>query len=175
MFLIGDNAVNFIKGDTFIENTRYPYDCALNFAVVGEYIIGSFKYADGELNNIIKKYNLKPINVRQGYAKCNICVVNDNAVITEDAGIAKSLKENNIDVLLLENKCVELPGYEYGFIGGSSGMYTKENGENIVLFCGDITKHTEYVQIYDFCKSHNATPLSLSDENLCDRGSIIIL
>ena len=39
------------------------------------------------------------INVKQGYAKCSICVVSDNAIITADKGIAKAAIQNRIDVL----------------------------------------------------------------------------
>ena len=37
---------------------------------------------------------------KQGYSKCSICVVNENAIITEDNGIARLLKNSQIDVII---------------------------------------------------------------------------
>lgn len=156
----------------FGENARYPNDCLLNFAVCGKHIIGNMRHISPSIAKVIDKYELIPINVKQGYAKCNICVVNDTAIITEDCGIAKKCRDYGIDVLLLNSHAVQLNGYRNGFIGGASGRFCK-NGKNIIMFCGDITKHPEFSQIENFCKRHGAVIQSLSDEPLYDYGSII--
>ncbi|MBR5308656.1 MAG: hypothetical protein IKU43_07780 [Clostridia bacterium] len=112
---------------------------------------------------------LKIINVNQGYAKCNICVVDEDSVITEDCGIASILNKNGYDVLLLKNHCVRLPGYEYGFIGGASGKLAKDK----LAFFGCIENHTEFGRIYDFLNRKGIEAVSLSDEPLTDYGSLI--
>lgn len=152
----------------------YPLDCSLNFAKVGKYLIGRKDIADLQILNIAREEGLELINVKQGYAKCNICVVNNNAIITEDKGIAQACRKNNIDVLLLNTNSVNIKGYKYGFIGGSSGTEISVDG-NLIYFCGCIEKHPEYDEILTFCRNHNAYPVSLSDEPLYDGGSILIL
>lgn len=174
MFVLGDGGFEIIYEKAAEEEIRYPGDCSLNFAVCGDKIIGNFKYASKELLCAMDKYNLKCINVNQGYAKCNICVVSDDGIITEDSGIAKACINNKLDVLLLKEKSVLLNGYKNGFIGGSSGLYKNPNG-NKILFSGYIEAHPEYDLINDFCIKHGAEPVSLSNEPLYDYGSIFIL
>ena len=152
----------------------YPNDCTLNFAKIGSYLIGKKDIANNELLKIARAEGYEFINVNQGYAKCNVCIVNDNAIITEDIGIAEACRNNNIDVLLLKTHSVKLDGYNYGFIGGASGTEYRNNN-NIVYFCGCIENHPEYIQIKNFCSTHNAQPISLSDEDLHDRGSIFFI
>lgn len=62
---------------------KYPRDVLYNAAAVGDYIICS-KYTSEDL---IKASGMKPIFVPQGYVKCNMVVVDDKHVITEDEGI----------------------------------------------------------------------------------------
>lgn len=157
-------------GEPFNMNAVYPDDCAYNFAVCGKNIIGNINCADKHIKGIIKSEGLNVIETKQGYAKCNICIVSDNAIITEDKGIAKVCKSTGIDVLLLETNSVKLNGYKYGFIGGASGKY-----KNKLYFCGSIEKHPEYLKIFNFCSKYGVTLVSLSDEDLYDYGSIIIL
>ena len=176
MFLIGESEVNISEGCKFEEETLYPHDCVLNFAVCGKRLIGNMKHINGELLDIAKKNELELISVNQGYAKCNICVVNDDAIITEDKGIAEACRKRGIDVLLLNTNSVKLDGYKYGFIGGATGtVFDDDGGVNKILFCGSVEKHPEFYNIDSFCKSHGAVPVSLSDDDLCDYGSIIIL
>ena len=158
----------------FEDDTRYPNDCVLNFAVCGRYLIGNMKNISSVLKNYVESQSFELIHVNQGYAKCNICVVNDNAIITEDKGIAEACALKGIDVLLLKTNSVKLDGYDYGFIGGASGTEFRKD-KNIILFCGCIEKHLQYKEIKAFCDLHGAVPVSLSDEDLYDYGSIIIL
>ena len=170
LFDLEEKRFNFILGDIFSTATKYPNDCTYNFAVCGKHLIGNIKCADKGIKDLANYEALILIDTKQGYAKCNICVVNDNAIITEDKGIARTCKNFGIDVLLLETNSVKLNGYQNGFIGGASGNYN-----NKLYFCGNIEKHPEYKKIYEFCKMHSTVPVSLSDEDLYDYGSIIIL
>lgn len=159
----------------FINNIRYPDDCCLNFAVCGKYLIGNMKHINPVLAEFAECNSMEYIHVNQGYSKCNICVINDHALITEDKGIAEACTSNGIDVLLLCSNYVKLNGYKYGFIGGASGRFVDEKGRSKILFCGCIEKHPEYQAIKSFCDKHGAEPVSLSDEQLYDYGSVILL
>lgn len=174
MFLMGEREYEISGLELFTQNIRYPQDCVLNFAVCGNRVIGNSRNMHKDLLSMLDKYSIQIINVNQGYAKCNICVVNENAIITEDKGIAKSCTSAGINVLLLERNSVMLNGYKNGFIGGASGTVFKDN-KNTVMFCGDITMHPEYSKIAEFICNNGAEFVSLSDEPLYDYGSIFIL
>ena len=126
--------------------------------------------------NICLQYNLsyldkKIISVKQGYTKCSTIVLSDNDFITEDEGIYTTLKSVGKNCLLIEKGFVKLDGYDYGFIGGSSGAL----GDGRIVFAGCIENHAEYKSISDFCVKYGKTPVSMSDEPLYDVGSIIEL
>ncbi len=174
LFGVDKGIITLKKTNVLNEKVLYPNDCVLNFARVGKYLIGRKDIADSEVVRVAREENLEFIDVRQGYSKCNVCVVNDNAIITEDRGIAAACKKKNIDVLLLKTHSVKLEGYEYGFIGGSCATEYKTNG-NIIYFCGCVENHPEYNSIKAFCDRHNTELFSLSDECLYDGGSIFIL
>lgn len=163
--------INCLQNADFI---RYPDDCKLNFEVCGDKIIGNFKNSADEITEIAEKYDLKRINVKQGYAACNICVVSENSIITEDEGIAKECLKHGMDVLLLNQKEVKLDGYENGFIGGASFNYEIDGIKNVFFF-GDIKKHSEYIQIKDFCDKYNVNIISLSNEKLYDFGGAVVI
>lgn len=159
------SGAQIIKGESILTGT-YPDDAAYNVASVGKYIIHNFKYTDKVILSETKK---EIIQVSQGYSKCSLCIVDENSVITEDAGIARALERHNIDVLEISAGDVFLNGLDYGFLGGASGKLAK----NVLGFVGDITSHRDYRRIRDFCLKRNVEPLSLCDGKLTDIGSII--
>ena len=129
-----------------------------------------------ELKSYADENGMDIINVKQGYSKCNICVVSDNAIITEDSGISKECRKYGIDVLLLKTKSIKLNGYDNGFIGGATGVldYTNSKSKKI-LFAGNVQNHPEYCDINLFCNKYGAELVSMSDEDLYDYGSIIVI
>ena len=147
---------------------RYPEDIEFNCVHVGKSLICNRKHTHSEIIKYAENSNINIINVNQGYAKCSVCVVSDNAIITEDDSIAKNATENGIDVLQIKKGFVKLPGYDYGFIGGSSGLIEKE----LIVFNGNIENHPDFDRIHKFCEHYNVKILSLSDEVLCDIGTI---
>lgn len=161
------NGFNLIKGDT-LQSCNYPFNIAYNVARVGD-----FAFAHKNLDNKIKKYfnanNIKVINVNQGYAKCSVCIINKNAIITADKSIYKSALKNNIDALLIKEGYIRLDGFDYGFIGGATVLLDK----NILAFTGRIDHHPSNVDICNFLKKYNIEIFLLSDDEIYDLGSII--
>lgn len=157
-----------IKGKTALQG-EYPLDIAYNAAYDGKCLICNEKYTDYEILSFCKKKNAKIINIRQGYAKCSVCFVSENAVITSDIGIYNELVKNGYDVLKTECEGVSLTGYNYGFIGGSCGKICRDT----IAFCGNVEKHPEYENIRAFLNKYNCKALSLSKEPLYDYGSLI--
>ncbi len=143
---------------------EYPQDVFLNAVSVGDYIICNVKTVAKEILNTDKTI----IHTNQGYTKCSVAVVSDNAIITDDFDIYRKCKEK-IDVCLVEKNSVMLNGYSYGFIGGSCGKIAK----NKLAFFGDINKHKNAQTIIDFCNKYNVECVSLSDSPLYDYGSLI--
>ena len=142
----------------------YPDNVAYNIARVGEYVVANVKYADENILDYYRDNNFKIINIRQGYAKCNICT-DGKSVVTEDEGIYKKLTENGIETMLISAGGVKLENFPYGFIGGASGY-----AQNKILFCGDADGGNE---ISEFFNKNSTEILSLDKENLTDYGSVL--
>ena len=151
---------------------KYPNDVLLNAFCIGEDFICKTGAVFTEALDYAKSVNMNIIDVNQGYVKCNLAVVNaeEKAVITEDRGLHKVLGEHGYDVLLLETNSVNLDPYEYGFIGGATG-----NIDGKLIFAGNLKKHPEHKRILDFCFKHKTECVSLSDDELYDYGSILLL
>ena len=91
-------------------------------------------------------------------------------MICADRGLERSFSANGIDVALIENGGIALPPYEYGFIGGATGVFG-----NKVYFIGDYKRHPSAEIIENALSSEGYTPISLSDEPLFDLGGLIFL
>lgn len=162
--------IYFTNREANTEKTlKYPKDIEFNCAVVGNNIICNEKHTNENIKNFAKLNSINIINVKQGYAKCSVCVVSDNAIITEDESIEKEAKKNGIYVLRISKGHVYLSGYDYGFIGGASGLL--ENG--LLAFNGKISSHPEFFKIQEFCIEHCVKTIELCDQEMCDVGSII--
>ena len=107
--------ISIIKGSKSLKS-EYPHDIAYNSVNLGNYIICNRLYTAIEILEYGVRYSKKILNVRQGYAKCSVCIVNDNAIITADKSIIKICKENKIDVLEINQGYIELNGMDYGLL-----------------------------------------------------------
>lgn len=150
---------------------KYPNNIQYNVAILGNYAIHNFKYTDNIILEYLDKFNIKKINVKQGYCKCSICIVDENSIITSDEGIHKEVIKYGIDSLLIEKGYIDLFDLDYGFIGGCSGLISKDT----LSFFGDIKKHPDYNRILEFVNKKNKKIISLSNEKLLDLGSLIPL
>lgn len=115
-------------------SSSYPFDIILNAVSISNLFIHYTDYTDKNLLDIVSK-SKKLIKVKQGYTKCSTAIVSEKAAITSDVPIAKALYDQNIDVLLLPPGDIELPGLDYGFIGGTCGLIE----ENVLAFYGDLS------------------------------------
>lgn len=166
---VKENQLKDLK-NTFVYNLTekkllYPEDCKLNSCISNEWIITHKK------NTLFDCLNKKIIKVNQGYSKCSIAVVSNNAIITSDSGIEKAAIQNGIDVCKVTNECIKLYGYKNGFIGGCCGKISKD----ILAFNGNVKLHPQHDKIISFCKNYNVECLSLSGDMLEDIGSILPL
>jgi len=154
---------------------EYPRDIPFNVACTGKFFIHNLKYSNPRLLEAARGAGMTLIDVPQGYTKCSVVVVDENSIITYDRGIASACDSHNtntapaepLNVLLIEPGQVELPGYDTGFIGGASGRIG-----NTIIFCGDITAHTDADAIIQFIKNRGLE-IKYFDFPLLDIGSII--
>lgn len=161
-----------IKNNLKSEKLKYPKDVLLNAFCIGEDFICKTDSVYIKALDYAKNIGMNIVGVNQGYVKCNLAVVNESekAVITEDCGIYKTLKDHGYDVLLLETNSVRLDPYKYGFIGGATG-----NIGGKLVFTGNLLKHPEHKRIFDFCHKHKTECVSLSEDELYDYGSVLLL
>ena len=153
-----------------LPQSSYPQDVLFNSLKLGNKILGLTKAMSKALTSLAEENSIELINVNQGYTKCSVCAISDNAIITADQGIAAAAKFCGIDVLKITDGNVDLKGYNTGFIGGASGVF-----EDKVYFCGDIYRHPDTDNIIDFCAKHKKSCISLSNEALFDVGSLFFV
>ena len=146
---------------------EYPHYIGLNCAKVGAYVICAEKYANAK----ILEHAGNIINVKQGYARCSVCIAGE-AVITACQNIYNNFTG---DKLLIAAGHINLAGYNYGFIGGCSGFINAGRRAPALLFTGDIKLHPDYLKIKDFCDNKKIDIISLSREKLTDYGGLFIL
>ena len=149
-------------------SSEYPRDVIFNAAAIGDKLICRRNSVSKRVAELYPEDKI--INVKQGYSKCSVCSVGDNAVITADLSIARAAEKSGIEVLLISGGGVRLDGYDCGFIGGASGT----DGER-VYFCGNIDLHPDGERIKEFCRIQGREAVSLSDEPLYDYGTLIFI
>ncbi len=147
----------------------YPADIKLNATLLGNRLICNKQYASKELLSWAESNSIEIISTKQGYCKCNLCVVNDNAVITEDNSLSSLLKNCQIDVLKISKGFVGLSDKHYGFIGGASAQISP----NEIYFSGDLSEHPDYRDILSFLDMYNVEPIFNKSRKLSDFGGII--
>jgi hypothetical protein len=147
----------------------YPDDVGLCACILNNYLFHNIKYTDKGLINSALANGIKPLNVKQGYTKCSVCVVDDRHIITEDKSIQKAAEAIGISCLLISPGYIRLDGFDYGFIGGATGKLNK----NILAFTGRLSSHPDKQKIYDYLESCGVEPFFLSEEPIYDVGSIL--
>lgn len=148
---------------------EYPNDCCLNFARIGDLMIGKSKICDIGLKARCENNGIKLINANQGYCKCSVCIVNEKAVITDDASIKQAIDKIGLDCLLISKGDIKLNGHNYGFIGGASVLIDKDK----LLFFGNLKHHRDYSKILRFLNRHNCEPVFTEAFELTDIGGMI--
>ena len=159
-----------MKGDTWLHR-NYPENIAYNVLRLGNYAFHNLKYTDKKIRELYEKMGIEFIHVKQGYSKCLSCIIDEKTVITSDKGIAKAMETCDIDVLLIKTKGIELKGFDYGFIGGASGLISKSK----IALTGNMEEMKDKKRIIEFLEIKGITVKFLSSKKIIDIGSIIPL
>ena len=149
---------------------KYPLDVLFNACLVGNRLICNEKTVSRLILDAARGLGCEIINVPQGYTKCSVTVVSDNATITADKAIAAACEGAGIDILTVSEGHISLPPYNFGFIGGVSGVCRDK-----VFFCGSLDSHPDCERIKEFCKKHHKTANSLTNGELQDVGSLFFI
>ncbi len=160
-------SVHFITDDFDLPTVEYPHDIRFNAALISGFLFCRERYVSPR---IVENVKAKIVDIRQGYAKCSMCKVNEYSFITSDPSLKKAGDKCGLDVLLISPGYIGLDGYDYGFIGGASGLCGKR-----LFFFGDITKHPNYNEIHSFIKSRGVEEIMLSKNPLYDYGGVLFV
>ncbi len=150
---------------------KYPNDVRLNCAIISDKIICNTKTIAPEILNYAYDSGLNIIHVNQGYTKCSVCIVNENAIITDDESVFTAAQNFFDDTLFISKNSILLKGYNYGFIGGCCGKIDKDK----IVFNGEIESHNDYKKIIDFLARNNVECIELKKGRLEDIGGILPL
>ncbi len=169
--ILSNRNLKLIKGEKKLD-VKYPKDIAYNVGRMGGKIaIHNFKHTDEVLKFYLEKQGIELINVKQGYSKCSMAIIDDRSVITSDIPIYNKLIEKGYSALLINPGFISLKDVKYGFIGGATGNYSR----NTLFLSGSIDDHPDKARILDFIKSKDVLVHNLSDKNIVDIGTIISL
>ena len=156
-----------ITGETHLK-AGYPDEVRYNAACTGKYFIHNLKHTAPELLDAARSRGISLVDVRQGYAKCSIVIVDEESIITYDRGISKACRAAGLDVLEVAPGHVLLPGYDTGFIGGTSGRCG-----DFLVFNGNLSEHPDYGRIRDFVTGKGLRLKYFEEWPLTDIGSLV--
>lgn len=161
------NGIAFVQGADD-PGLRYPENIRYNAAQIGTRLILSKRHADPAVLLAAEEHGLALIDVKQGYTKCNLVVVDGESAITSDMGLYAALLKQGLDVLPISQGHVRLKGFPYGFLGGASGRVGDE-----IVFNGDLSTHPDFEAIKGFIQQKKLRAVWFEEYPLEDIGSII--
>lgn len=147
---------------------KYPGDIHLNAFAFKNIFIHNLKHTDQVILDHYKMAGYELINIKQGYAKCS-CLVTEDFVITSDGGIYESLKDL-IPIYKIDHGGIKLQNFNYGFIGGASGVLGKK-----IFFTGDFSHHSSHEEILKIVSKYDYEIEILSKDPIEDFGSIYFI
>ncbi len=167
---------------------KYPETVPYNAVGIGNLLIHNLKYTD---ETILSSYE-NHINVNQGYTRCNLLALNENAFITSDVGIFNAVNSQQstvnslypheslvetygrtserISVLYIDPKQIRLEGQKNGFFPGCCGVW-----KNNLIVCGSTKNLKEKAELDKFLKDNNFNLIELYDGELIDVGSVFLI
>jgi hypothetical protein len=148
---------------------KYPENILLNCLFLNNTLYGKLDSTDDSVIHYCRNNNIKLVNVNQGYTRCSTLAINNKAAITADKSIEKALKNNGVEVLLIEPGYIKLDGFDYGFIGGASFKIAPDT----LAFTGRLTGHPDQNRILCFLASHGIEPVHLTQYPAFDIGSAV--
>ena len=154
-FSIGEKEVGFDL------NNSTQYNCISS----SNYLFHKKGFTDKSI--LDKSYNKKLIELPQAYTRCSLSMLNEISYITSDKGIKNALLKNELQILHVENKSILLPGFPYGFFGGTNGIF----GNKFYLI-GSLDFHPQGKEIQSFIENNGLEIIELYNGKLYDGGGL---
>ena len=152
------------------QQAEYPLDAQLNCCLAGQKIIAAPGVICTEIvNYFTNERGYQLISCKQGYARCSVCVVDENAIITADRGIAAAARKNGIEVLAIHPGFIALEGFPYGFIGGAAFKIAKDT----LAFTGTLEQHPDKEAIERFLAERKVRPVYITSYPAFDIGGAL--
>ncbi|MCK5781704.1 MAG: hypothetical protein KAH10_03900 [Flavobacteriales bacterium] len=116
---------------------------------------------------LVNTKSKKLVELPQAYTRCSLTMINENNYITSDRGIERSLSREGHNILNVSAKQILLPGYPYGFFGGTNGIFN-----NTFYLIGSLKHHEQEEVIRKFILRNKLEIVELYDGPLYDGGGI---
>ena len=162
---------------------RYPETVPYNAVGIGDTLIHNLKHTDSTILSLYENH----IHVNQGYTRCNLVALNENAFITsmEDYKTTRlqdykevaetqrrkdaefRVQSSKFKVLYIDPKQIKLEGHDHGFFPGCCGVW-----KNNLIVCGSTKNLKEKEELDRFLKDNNFNLIELYDGELVDVGSV---
>lgn len=165
--LLSPFGINLVQGQTAI-GRDYPKSVAYNVLCAGGYAFAHWAVTEPQIMKTIERCGMIRQEVAQGYARCSALAFGEN-LITADPSIAQAAHRCGLSVLKLTPGHILLPGYEYGFIGGASGLLDAHT----IGFFGDLSLHPEGERIRRFIRERGFAICEVSGRPLTDVGTVL--
>ena len=140
-----------------------PLDASLCALPLGDAVYHNAKICDELIVQSTSRFE----NIKQGYAKCAVCPVSSDAVITADKGVARVLEKNGVRVLQVLPGGIVLDGFDEGFIGGAAFKIAPD----VLAFTGSLDLHPDKEKIEEFLSECGVRPEYLTAGQAFDIGS----
>ena len=172
--------IKLIEGEKEV-GKKYPETVPYNAVGIGNLLIHNLKYTDPKILSSYENH----IHVNQGYTRCNLLALNENAFITSDVGIfnvvnSQQTTDNSLypheslvetygstSILYIDPKQIKLEGQKNGFFPGCCGVW-----KNNLIVCGSTKYLKEKEELDKFLQDNNFNLIELYDGDLIDVGSV---
>jgi hypothetical protein len=148
----------------------YPEDCSYNIAFTGKYALYKQGIIPDEIESFFNTNRIIKIHVPQGYARCSTIILADDAIATEDIGIAVEAEKSGLTVIRLTPGLIPLKGFPRGFAGGICGLFNKT-----LYVTGQLPEEESYQRLRAYCSGIGVAINELCAEHARDFGSILFI
>ena len=162
---------------------KYPETVPYNAVGIGDTLIHNLKHTDSTILSLYENH----IHVNQGYTRCNLVALNENAFITsmEDYKTTRlqdykevaetqrhrdtefKVQNSEFRVLYIDPKQIKLEGHDHGFFPGCCGVW-----KNNLIVSGSTKYLKEKAELDKFLKDNDFNLIELYDGELVDVGSV---
>jgi hypothetical protein len=163
---LNKHKVDFIFGKKEV-GTELNNSTQYNCIVTKNHVFHKKGFSD---ETILKAHiNKELVNLPQAYTRCSLTKLNYKNFITSDVGIHKALTKHSFISLLVSPKNIKLPGYPYGFFGGTNGIH-----QNNFYLIGSLDHIDNSKVIREFISKNKLNLIELYNGPLYDGGGIFI-